>query len=287
MIPYNITNETTINQTIEYLTNTTKYATNLEQINQSKGTIIMFLIALIIIGTIFILLYIKKNNKIPKEKQEIQRIKEEIREAISKAEKNQKIKEIDISNLPHDLKTDLLNPESIFSQMFFKGEDKQGHKPPFLFLIRSNMTAEIKHNAKEGEYILEKKDQKETKVTFILTRDKLIDVKIKGKYYRFWVQYEDEAEAYPVKPQHHASQFYNIVLALQMAKQGIQAKKGKFPKILIIIGIVVIIGGIAFYAWNKSHSGNITAQDVNNVINVANTTINNTINNTQGQIIQI
>lgn len=277
-----ITENTTINDTLTWLNKTTQQAMYLEQKNSTKGFILTItIIALIATITIFYL-YKKKNDKIEEQTKQQKKIQTEILEAFKKLETNEKIKEINISDLPHELRKDLLNEESIFSKLFFKGEDKTGHKPPFLLLIHSDMTGEIKHNAKEGEYILEKKDMQRTKVRFNLTRDKLIDVKIKGKYYRFWVQYEDEAEAYPLAPKHHSAQFYNIVLALQMTKNLMGAKKGKFPKIFIIAGILLVVGGLGYYAWTKAHQGN--TQAVVQTIQVINETINQSAQYVQGNV---
>lgn len=250
-----------INQTIiTPLIETSKYYKNIMWI-WFAGFIILFLI---------ILFSYKTFKKTRENRIYIDKKAEEIFKEFKKISEGQKVNEIDIRDLPTPVRENILEHQGLLSKMFFKS-NKEGYKPPFLILIRSDKTAEIKQNAKEGELLLQKKDANKTKVRLVLASNKLISLKIGNKRQDFWIAFEDEAECYPHEPKHLAKAFYDIVLALQMAKTGLQ-KKGKFPKILLIIGaILIILVIIAVWYFNKQ----VPTETV------INQTVNATVNATQ------
>lgn len=262
------------NQTIQYINQTITNANN--QLTFKTYLIWTWFILFTISLILFFIIRNKIKNNIELNKKTT-KLQQEIYEEFKKLEKGEKVKEINISDLPIPIQKNILESESIISKMFYKTE-KDKTKPPFLLLIRSDMTAEIKQNAKEGELILQKKDVNKTKVRLNLTSQKLINLKVGNKTRRIWIQFEDEAEPYPLQPKHHSKEVYLIILALQMLKRLPEAPKGKFPKIIIILGILAVIAGIIYFAFFYHKEAEVATIIKNNITNIT-----HAVNMTSGQ----
>lgn len=270
---------TTINQTI----------INLEQTINTQQTIIWTLIGLLtisILGYYFIRNQLKLSRKY---KEVADQTIEEIGQLIKDLKNDKSIKQIDIKDYPTKIKQDILDTTGkwgkIFSKLFYESE-KDGHKPPFMLLLRNDMTAELKQNVKEGELILRGKDKLKTQKRIIISRQKLFDLKLpNGKWKKLWVHYEDEAEGYPHEPRHLSKAMYYLIEAIQMNKTPLK-KPFKFPKILIIVGVIVVIGiAIAVYFMTKDKTAleEITKTAVNETINAT----TNIFNGTEGKVIKL
>lgn len=233
------------------------------------------------IGAVTTATIINKRLKETKEKEKrILKLAKDIHEEFINYAEGRKVNEIDIRDLPRNIQTDMMEHKSLLSKIFMIG-DKQGHIPPYLLLLRNDLTGVIKHRVKEGELLIKGKDKARTLKRLEISLQKAHTIKFpNGKKYPVIVAHEDEAEAYPHQPKHHSGALYRIVLALQLAKAGMIPKK-KIPKGIIIIGLLLIVGIIGGLVW-FFNSGDATTTNtiVQETTNIINNTINMTINGT-------
>lgn len=123
----NATKAELINETIKLINETTNKQTIINNYAQTQTLlfIILGITILTIAGTIF---YYEKTKKITKQRKETQEALQKLVEAIEKADKDikeggkLKIREININNLPEELKTRLLDKTDVLNQIFNDAE---------------------------------------------------------------------------------------------------------------------------------------------------------------------
>lgn len=241
------------------MTNITGYTINEAQtiINNLENTInqmstgmttMMIILGIIILG-LGVYIYTLETKK--KRTKEYNEARKELEEAVKKIIETDKklgtgeinVNEIRIEKMPQELKAELYDKTNILNKLF-TGLERT--KEPFLLLIRENGKIEVMKRIREGEREIKTKDG--TKKLIIIDASKKHHIQFGGKQLPCYIHYENEAEGYPIEPQHHSKTLYQMISAIKLAEGLLEQPRKGIPKI-IIVGVIVIIVGIAIYMW--------------------------------------
>lgn len=259
---------TTINTTLNLTANETLNYTQLYIENTQTIKNLNLLLGILTIITIltFVYFYIYKAKKlglkknIKENKQTIEEMKNLIKKldeytiTHDKEGKTLKIKEIHIKNVPKEIIEPLFEDNG-FLKKIMKIQDKGKRFRDYpLLLLKNDGTIEIKDGVKSGLYIFKTKEMRvldgeiEVQKAIDLAPQKLRKLKNGDKDLLVWIANEDEAEAYPIEPKHHSKSMYKIIESILLTRQARDTGLGKkLPKILIILAIIAVLGGVVYW----------------------------------------
>lgn len=260
-----------------------------EQIIQAKNWdfILLGMVSLIIILSIMVFFVWKgvkdkkKGELLSQKKEELVKVIDSLK-AIEKeitidgeSRKQIRVKRIYLDDLPEDIKESLKDKKHILNQIFNEGYEEQ---QPYMFLQKNDGTIEVKRKVKEGLLKIDMNDEEKSGKYINVKSNKMYNLVLGDKRIKIYIAHEDEAECYPLLPEHHAKGFFEIIQSVILNRRGLEPKGKKISKkLIVIIAGLIIVGLIGYWVYTTYFMK--TPTDPNIIVSAVNQTINNTINN--------